>query len=148
MLDALRQELRQARSFHFSVAFVNNSGIGALKQPLVEAGQRAEKQGTRNTIITSTYLDFNDPEALRELLSLPGVDVYIHADIDRGFHAKGYVFEHTDGVTTAIVGSSNLTNSALAGNEEWNFKFSTTGDGDVAEQLRGAVDKQEKGQQW
>ncbi|WP_297189394.1 DEAD/DEAH box helicase [uncultured Corynebacterium sp.] len=144
MLDALRQELRQARSFHFSVAFVNTSGIGALKQPLVEAGQRAEKQGTRNTIITSTYLDFNDPEALRELLSLPGVDVYIHADIDRGFHAKGYVFEHTDGVTTAIVGSSNLTNSALAGNEEWNFKFSTTGDGDVAEQLRGAVDKQKK----
>ncbi|SMB79426.1 hypothetical protein SAMN05660745_02215 [Corynebacterium glucuronolyticum] len=39
-------------------------------------------------------------------------------------------------------GSSNLTNNALASNEEWNFKFYTTGDGDVVELLRRAVDKQ------
>ncbi|EEI63721.1 DEAD/DEAH box helicase family protein [Corynebacterium glucuronolyticum] len=142
MLEALRAEIAIAGSFHFSVAFINTSGIGALKQSLVDSGRRALRQGTRNTIITSTYLDFNDPEALRELMALPGVDVYVHTDLDRGFHAKGYVFEHEGGVATAIVGSSNLTNNALASNEEWNFKFYTTGDGDVVELLRRAVDKQ------
>ncbi len=75
MLEALRAEIAIAGSFHFSVAFIRTSGIGALKQSLVDSGRRALRQGTRNTIITSTYLDFNDPEALRELMALPGVDV-------------------------------------------------------------------------
>ncbi|MHA6527721.1 DEAD/DEAH box helicase [Corynebacterium pyruviciproducens] len=141
MLEVLRGELETCASFHFSVAFVNTSGIAALKQALVEAGRRACEAGTTNTIVTSCYLDFNEPEALRELLRIRGVDVYVHDDEQRG-HPKGYVFEHAEGVTTAIVGSSNLTNAALAKNEEWNFKFSTTGDGDVADQLRRAVDKQ------
>ncbi|MGS2665682.1 hypothetical protein I6I10_10505 [Corynebacterium glucuronolyticum] len=104
MLEALRAEIAIAGSFHFSVAFINTSGIGALKQSLVDSGRRALRQGTRNTIITSTYLDFTDPEALRELMALPGADVYVHTDLDRGFHAKGYVFEHEGGVATAIVG--------------------------------------------
>ena len=126
MLEVLRGELETCASFHFSVAFVNTSGIAALKQALVEAGRRACEAGTTNTIVTSCYLDFNEPEALRELLRIRGVDVYVHDDEQRG-HPKGYVFEHAEGVTTAIVGSSNLTNAALAKNEEWNFKFSTTG---------------------
>lgn len=134
MLRAIRQELRRSTGFVISVAFVTTGAIALLKQALLDFN------GT-GTIVTSTYLDFNSPEMFRELLSLDGVDVYIHPGNAGGFHAKGYVFQQEDS-TTAIVGSSNLTARALLQNMEWNLRFSSLPDGDITEQLLGAIDRQ------
>lgn len=131
MLAALRTELKTAKSFTISVAFVTNGGIGALKEALV--GFRA-----RGLIITSDYQDFNSPDALRELLQLRNVDVRIMSGLSH--HAKGYVFDHGDHIT-ALVGSSNLTRDALIENSEWNLKFSTRHDGDIADQLHSALER-------
>ena len=90
------------------------------------------------TIITSTYLGFNSPAAFRELLNLPGVSVYIHGAAKGGFHAKGYLFEQAESLT-AIIGSSNLTETALLTNHEWNLRFSALPDGDIVDQIRHAV---------
>lgn len=130
MLTAINSLLGSCQSFVFSVAFISSDGLAALKNALVETK-------ARGTIITSTYLDFNDPDDLRELLLLENCHVYL-ADEERGFHAKGYIFNHEAG-TTAIVGSSNLTAYALKVNAEWNLKFSAERDGDVASQLADAV---------
>lgn len=135
MLDAINFQLKSANSFLFSVAFITSEGIAAIKEALVQARDHG-----RGTIITSRYQDFNDPDDLEELLTLDNVDVYI-ADERRGFHAKGYVFSHDD-VVTAIVGSSNLTMSALKLNEEWNLQFSSSHDGDIAAQLDEAIKRQ------
>ena len=105
MLKAILDELKRSRNFVFSVAFIAPSAIALLKQALLDY------RGT-GTIITSTYLGFNSPAAFRELLNLDGVDVYVYQDSAAGFHAKGYIFEQ-ESSTTAIVGSSNLTASAL-----------------------------------
>lgn len=131
MLAALRTELKTATSFTISVAFVTNGGIGALKEALV--GFKGH-----GLIITSDYQDFNSPDALRELLQLRNVDVRIMSG--RAHHAKGYVFEHGDHVT-ALIGSSNLTRDALIDNSEWNLKFSTHHDGDIADQLNSALQR-------
>ena len=134
-LEVLRGELEEAESFVFSVAFVTAGGIGTIKQQL------AEFKGS-GTIITADYLDFNSPDALRELLTLPeGIEPRIMQGIPH--HAKGYIFQHSDHVT-AMVGSSNLTRNALTSNTEWNLQFSTSGDGDIADQLREAVEWQVK----
>lgn len=134
MLRAIRHELQRSASFTFSTAFVTTSAVAMLKQALLEfPGQ--------GTIITSTYLGFNTPAVFRELLNLPGVDVYVHAGTRGGFHAKGYLFEQVES-TTAIVGSSNLTETALLTNHEWNLRFSALPDGDIVDQLRRAVDGQ------
>lgn len=131
MLAALRAELKTAMSFTISVAFVTNSGIGALKEALV--GFRG-----RGMIITSDYQDFNSPDALRELSKLRNVDARIMSGLSH--HAKGYVFDHGDHIT-ALVGSSNLTRDALIDNSEWNLKFSTHHDGDIADQLHSALER-------
>lgn len=131
MLAALRAELKTATAFTISVAFVTNSGIGALKEALV--GFRG-----RGMIITSDYQDFNSPDALRELLRLRNVDVRVMSGLSH--HAKGYVFDHGDHIT-ALVGSSNLTRDALMDNSEWNLKFSTHHDGDIADQLHSALER-------
>ncbi len=43
-------------------------------------------------------------------------------------HAKGYIFEYSDHASL-IIGSSNLTKSALCLNKEWNVKLISTRDG-------------------
>lgn len=134
MLKSIRDELRRSKSFVFSVAFVTPSAIAMLKQALLEfTGE--------GTIITSTYLGFNSPAAFRELLNLPRVTVHIHNAPKGGFHAKGYLFEQTESLT-ALIGSSNLTDTALLTNHEWNLRFSAMPDGDIVDQLRTAVSVQ------
>lgn len=131
MLRTILDELKRSRRFVFSVAFITPSAIAMLKQALLDfRGQ--------GTIVTSTYLGFNSPAAFRELLNLASIDVYVHPDSAVGFHAKGYIFEQ-DGSTTAIVGSSNLTERALLTNHEWNLRFSALPDGDIVQQLNCAA---------
>jgi superfamily II DNA or RNA helicase/HKD family nuclease len=131
MLRALRDELRHASSFAFSVAFVTPRAIALLKQELVDF----EGQGL---IVTSNYLGFNSPLAFEELLALKslGVDSRLHTSA--AFHPKGYVFGYGDRVT-AILGSSNLTEQALVANHEWNLRVSATRDSDLADQLDALV---------
>lgn len=134
MLRAIREELSNSSHFIFSVAFITSSGLAILKQALHEFPGTGE-------IITSRYLDFNEPDVFRELLNLDRVTVHVHPDIEDGFHAKGYIFHHGFGVT-AIVGSSNLTDSALVVNQEWNLRFSALPGGHIVDQLDRAVHKQ------
>jgi len=131
----LLAELDKSASFTFSVAFVSPGAIAQLKQRLVDY------QGT-GRIITSDFLGFNQPRAFAELLHLAkhtGIDVRRHTA--RGFHPKGYIFDRGRSVT-AMIGSSNLTSSALSQNHEWNLMVSAATESDLAAQLRRLVDEQ------
>lgn len=134
MLRAIRDELRRASSFLFSVAFVTPRAIALLKQELVEF----EGPGV---IVTSDYLGFNSPAAFHELLGLRrlGIDVRRHTSAQ--FHPKGYVFRGPDGVT-ALLGSSNLTETALVTNHEWNIRVSAAYESDLADQFINLMDRQ------
>lgn len=134
VLRTLRDELKRCTSFTFSVAFVSPRAIALLKQELVEFSGVGQ-------IVTSDYLSFNSPAAFRELLALRrlGIDVRVH-DSD-AFHPKGYVFTHEHTVT-AMIGSSNLTENALAKNTEWNLKVSAAQSSDLAQQLTKLINKQ------
>ncbi len=134
MLRALREELKSASQFVFSVAFVSPGAISLLKQEFVSFKGNA-------TIITSDYLGFNSPGAFRELLALRnhGIDVRLHNAA--AFHPKGYIFEHADRVTM-ILGSSNLTKSALVSNHEWNLRVSALEGSDLGDQIDRLIDGQ------
>lgn len=135
MLRAIKHELRRAKEFKISVAFITEDGLAKIKQDLLDfPGQ--------GTIITSDYLGFNEPRVFRELLSLPpNIRTIIHDAPDRGFHPKGYIFE-LEAARTAIIGSSNLTRGALLVNQEWNLRFSALPEGHIVEQLDQAIDRQ------
>ncbi len=137
VLRTIRDELRRCTSFSFSVAFVTPRAIALLKQELVEF------QGS-GQIVTSDYLGFNSPEAFAELLNLQrlGIDVRLHTSTS--FHPKGYVFHH-DQTVTAMIGSANLTENALARNTEWNLKVSAAATSDLARQLERLIAEQHEG---
>lgn len=62
--------------------------------------------------------------------------MYCASESEEGFHTKGYIFK-TDEIYRIIVGSSNMTLSALTKNKEWNTKIVSTIQGEYASQIVG-----------
>lgn len=119
LLKELTSSLQTCDSFYFGVAFVNFSGVQLLLDTLKEA----EKRGIRGRIMTSTYLNFTDPQALERLKEFEHIDLKVFVtDKQVGFHTKAYIFEYPDSYKI-IIGSSNVTQSALKSNVEWNVEI-------------------------
>lgn len=130
---AIERELRHCDAFYISVAFVTEGGLASLKQVLAELRDK----GIPGKILTTSYLSFTEPKALKTLASLPNVEARIYDSEDEGaygFHTKGYIFKDEE-VYRFIVGSSNMTASAFAVNKEWNTKLVSTSDGELLKQM-------------
>lgn len=127
VLSCLESELAKCSSFIFSVAFITKGGLA----PLLPIFRDLEAKGVRGRILTTDYLSFSEPDALRKLAAFSNIEVRMFASEAArcGFHTKGYIFEREDGTYRAYVGSSNLTASALAVNKEWNVKLVSTAQG-------------------
>lgn len=126
VLTTLIDELKHCQTFKFAVAFITESGIQTLKAHLLDL----HRKGINGQLITSTYNYFNQPKMFQELLKIKNLEVRI-AEVD-GFHSKGYIFHH-DGYHSLIVGSTNLTASALKVNYEWNIKLTSHEHGSIIE---------------
>lgn len=124
VLTTLLEDLQVCESFFFSVAFITESGLATLKAILHDL----HLKGVQGKILTSTFLEFNKPKVFEELLKLPNVEVRLTSL--KGFHAKGYIFEHPH-TYSMIVGSSNLTANALKVNYEWNIRLTSNENGDL-----------------
>lgn len=124
VLTTLLEDLHICQSFFFSVAFITESGLATLKAALHDL----HLKGISGKILTSTFLEFNNPKVFRELLKIPNVEVRLTSL--KGFHAKGYMFEHPH-TYSMIVGSSNLTANALKVNYEWNIRLTSNENGDL-----------------
>ena len=126
VLPYIEKELSTCDEFYISVAFINRGGI----EPLLQTFRELEKKGIQGKILTTDYLHFSEPEALRKLNSLSNIELrmYETSGNTEGFHTKGYIFKE-DGLYKIIIGSSNLTQSALTKNHEWNNIFTSTANG-------------------
>lgn len=118
-LTTVQRELQGCDEFWLSVAFVTTSGLAALMNTLIDL----KVQGIKGKLLVSSYLNFTQPEALRRLLYFDNIELRIAVDDD--FHSKGYLFKNGH-IYDLIIGSSNLTSSALCSNKEWNLKISAT----------------------
>ncbi|ANU27131.1 DUF3427 domain-containing protein [Planococcus versutus] len=124
VLNSITEELDSCQSFLFSVAFVTESGLATLKTHLSDLNRK----GIKGRILTSTFLNFNQPKVFKELMKINNVEVRLSSM--KGFHSKGYIFSHQTH-QTLIVGSSNLTAQALKVNYEWNVKLSSHENGEL-----------------
>lgn len=119
LLNELKKNLKECERFYFSVAFINYSGLQLLLDTLKEI----ETKGVKGKIITTTYLNFTEPKALEKIQEFKNIDLKVFiANKDIGFHTKAYIFENKDNYKI-IIGSSNITQSALKSNIEWNVRI-------------------------
>ena len=124
LLVELLQELQTCKRFYFAIAFITQSGLICLKECL----KCLQEKNITGDILTTDYLYFNQPKALQELQQYPNLNIRIYTK--ENFHIKGYIFEQND-YYTLIVGSNNLTQTALKANKEWSLKINSLANGSL-----------------
>lgn len=132
VISSIEDELLSCEEFAISVAFITMGGITPLLQTLRELEQR----GISGKILTTDYLMFSDPKALRILANFKNIQLkmFITDNSKEGFHTKGYIFKKEE-MYRIIVGSSNMTLSALTTNREWNTKIVSTEQGEYTQNI-------------
>lgn len=120
LLSQLRGDIRNSSSIYILSSFVMYSGIRAIYDDL----HYALAEGADVKILTGDYLYITQPKALQELLTLDSENLEIRLWRSSGvsFHPKSFIFTHRDG-GSFIVGSSNLSRSALTTGVEWNLRM-------------------------
>lgn len=138
VISSIEDELLSCEEFCISVAFMTKGGITPLLQTLKEL----ERSGIPGKILTTDYLTFSDPEALRMLAKFNNIEIrmYITENEKEGFHTKGYIFRKEE-LYRIIIGSSNVTLSALTTNCEWNTKIVSTEQGEYTQNVVSEFDQ-------
>ncbi len=129
VLSSIEDELLSCDEFAISVAFITMGGV----TPLLQTFKELERRGIRGSILTTDYLNFSEPRALKKLAELKNIrlKMYMTSDSNEGFHTKGYIFKK-QGIYRVIVGSSNMTLDALTKNKEWNTRIVSSEEGEYA----------------
>ncbi len=132
VLSALENELLLCEEFSISVAFITMSGI----TPLLQTLKVLENRGISGRILTTDYLNFSEPKALKKLAELKNISLkmYMSSESQEGFHTKGYIFKN-QGLYHIIVGSANMTLNALTKNQEWSTKLVSTEQGEYTKEI-------------
>lgn len=132
VLSSIEDELLLCDQFQISVAFITMSGLTPLLQTLKEL----EKKNIKGQILTTNYLNFSEPRALKKLHELSNITLkmYDTEAAENGFHTKGYIFRKEE-LYRIIIGSSNITSAALTCNKEWNTKLISTEQGEIAKAI-------------
>lgn len=132
VLSSIEDELLSCDQFQISVAFITMSGLTPLLQTLKDL----EKKNIKGQILTTNYLNFSEPRALKKLHALSNITLkmYDAEAAENGFHTKGYIFRKEE-LYRIIIGSSNITSAALTSSKEWNTKLISTEQGEVAKAI-------------
>lgn len=121
LVSNLEQQLEQATTVYWITAFAMKSGVDLVLPSLVDAAKR----GADIKLLVGDYLSITQPEALRRLIdAVPEAEVRIYQSHGLSFHPKAYLFRNTT-ENTLIVGSSNLSKSALTNGIEWSLSVPT-----------------------
>jgi HKD family nuclease len=121
--DAVDLLLRKSDSAFFAVAYGTHPGLGLLSGAVKDFLGR----GGRFRSILDVDRHFTDPDLIDDLCTTPGdVECRLYAprikrlsegEQNRAFHSKIYYFER-EGLSSAIIGSSNLSPGGLERNHE------------------------------
>ena len=131
LAHALAHEIPSADSIDLLCAFVRWHGIRVLEDQL-RAHCRA---GRPLRVITTVYTGSTERKALDWLVGI-GAQVKVSYDTQSTrLHAKAWMFRRATGYSTAYIGSSNLSKSALIDGVEWNVRLSEVTSPDILEKF-------------
>jgi superfamily II DNA or RNA helicase/HKD family nuclease len=132
----LRHEIRSADRIDLLCAFVVWTGLRVVLEELREARSR----DVPIRVITTTYTGITDPRALDELNAM-GAEVKVSYEVGATrLHAKAWLFDRNSGFSTAYIGSSNLTHTALHEGIEWNVRLTQHSSSTLLDRFRAAFE--------
>lgn len=133
----LAVELQSAHSVDLICAFVIWSGVVTLLDELEDLVRR--RHG-RLRIITTTYMGATERKAL-DALAGAGAELRVAYDAQRTkLHAKAWLLERPGRLSTAFIGSSNLSRTAMHHGLEWNVRLAEAEAASILERMRATFD--------
>ncbi|MBO6223405.1 MAG: DUF3427 domain-containing protein [Bacteroidales bacterium] len=133
----LQKEIASSDQVCLMVSFIKKRGLALILPQLKEFTNR----GGNLKVITTTYMQATDYEAVLQLSSLKNTEIKITYDITKErLHAKAYIFLRETGFNTAYIGSSNLSEQALDMGAEWNVKVTQLEQPKMMKTIVGAFD--------
>ena len=137
----LPREIGSADAVDLLCPFLFWQGYRLVKDTLTQLRAR----GGRLRVLTSTYCKMTERQVLDDLVRM-GAEVRVsYEEQSTRLHAKAWFFRRRSGYSTAFVGSSNLSKTALTSGLEWNVRLSQIENRGTLEefehevQARGAV---------
>lgn len=124
LLPLIAKGIDDAESVDLAIAFAMASGVQLIEPWFRDLLDR----GGRLRIVVGDYMDVTEPAALRRLSDLDGAAVRVFEAGTGSFHPKAWLFRAANGQGAAIVGSSNLSRTALTSGVEWNLHSEDAGD--------------------
>lgn len=135
LYSELKREIASADEICLMVSFIKKRGLMLLLDQLKEFTDR----GGILKVITTTYMQATDYEAIKLLAKLKNTEIKITYDnTSERLHAKAYIFIRKTNFNTAYVGSSNLSQQALDTGAEWNIKITEVEQPRLMETIRNA----------
>ena len=133
----LQKEIASADEIRLMVSFIKKRGLALLLPQLKEFTNK----GGKLKVITTTYMQATDFEAIKQLAALKNTEIKITYDeTSERLHAKAYLFLRDTGFNTAYIGSSNLSEQALDTGAEWNVKVTQMEQPRMMRTIMGAFD--------
>ena len=137
MYTELQKEIASANEIQLMVSFIKKRGLALILPQLKEFTNR----GGLLKVITTTYMQATDYEAVIQLASLKNTEIKITYDVtSERLHAKAYIFLRQTGFNTAYIGSSNISEQALDTGAEWNVKVTQMEQPRMMKTILGAFD--------
>lgn len=117
LVHELQALATDATHISWVVAFAMKSGV-ELMLPTLKV---AQERGATIQLLVGNYLCITQPHALTLLHeALPTAEIRLYETASVSFHPKAYLFQHA-AAQHVIVGSSNLSRSALTTGIEWSL---------------------------
>lgn len=140
----VKRELASADRVDLLCAFVKWYGLRVIEDELTELVRRRRAAGQPEPVLrvlTTTYMGATERRALDRLVEM-GAQVKISYETLRTrLHAKAWLFHRDTGYSTAYVGSSNLSRSALLDGVEWNVRLSQVDQLHLLDTFRATFDE-------
>jgi len=120
IIKEISNGIERAREIYILSSFIMESGVSILIPFLKGAIER----GASIKCLTGDYLYITQPTGIAKLLELgKGIEIRLWKSEGVSFHPKSYMFQFNDDEGLLIVGSSNLSRSALQHGVEWNLSL-------------------------